>query len=984
MEFRRHSEKNDASCSSKNGISFFDVLKSEAKKSYTDIITENCQKSDSDIDNEFVSNGLHTVDKIKQMTDHNSASLKELMQKYGKEIETLRKMQIPEIEEKLKEAKQELKRCTEEQIKSYKEREDLVSKQLASIKSSYVFYMRHCVGHAINIKEHLRAILTLLKSKDAKTTIKRIDRTITLPRQIKDLSSRLGKLCYSSDELENLIKCGKDINELITKFEKKMIKFTNDIGNLIKSVKNLPIGYHTEKDLIHATDEYHKNRQEQLESLEEVAKMQKDLAPFLDNYSKATDEYSKKVKNVKCLELELKSSLWLKDDLERKSNNVESNYNKLLSQTYSPAEIHLKPEHPSKSASSSFTPQEKDPFCDEDDYFPVLKSEAGKSSTQIILENYYQNSHKAIDNEFISNGLHTVDEIKAETDHNSESLKGLIQKYDKEIETLEKMQIPEAKEKLKKANKDFKVYEKEQMKSRRERERLVSKQSTLIKNACDHYMSFCVGHEKDIKKYLNTILKLLQSEDAKTTFKQIDHIINLPRKIRELSSQLDNLHSLSGKLKNSIKCGKTDTDKLITNFEKEMTNFINDISNLRKKAENLLSSSQTCKLLESTIQEYHKDRKEYLEALKAVDKARSNLSSLLFDYRLATEKYLKKADDVKYWRANLKELLWRKEDLERKRNNVDSNYNKLSGKIHLETEATLESETSSSTSGEDFLLNDEAESSSGSEKEDSFSPLNNKQKNRKTREGSEQHPNSYNLTYSPKSEYYDLIYANVEQEDYLSKEALEKELQRYTKVQVPSTDSNCLLYALMMAAGHDLNKEDILKQVGESINKIRTFLEEKHRVEPDRMLDPVDKSVLIAAIQHLQKEYTDLGQFTNLVIYTANERHRTNETESLWYKTTIPLSEDGNKSLHIYYDGRGEVGHYYALFPKNPAQPETLPSQNENSSQPETLPSQNENPSQPETLPKSETSSSSNATQSKDDIWNWYPEDESIGWCSIQ
>ena len=418
MEFRRHSEKNEASCSSKHGISFFDVLKSEAKKSYTDTITENRQKSDSDIDNEFVSNGLRTVDEIKQMTDHNSASLKDLMQKYGNEIETLREMQIPEIEEKLKEAKQELKRCTEEQIKSYKEREYLVSKQLVSIKSAYVFYMHYCINHVRNIKEHLRAILLLLKSKDAKTTSQWIDRTITLPMQIRDLSSQLDKLCYSSDELENLIKCGKDINKLTKNFEKKMTnmaKFTNGISNLIKSVENLTINHRAYKDLMGATHEYQNNRQKHLKALEEVTRVQKDLVPFLDNYSKATDKYSENVKNVKCLELELESSLWLKDDLERKRNNVELNYNKLLSQTYSPAKIHLKPERSSKSTSSSFTPQEKDPFCDEDDYFPVLKSEAGKSSTQIILENC-QNSYKAIDNEFVSNGLHTVDEIKAETE----------------------------------------------------------------------------------------------------------------------------------------------------------------------------------------------------------------------------------------------------------------------------------------------------------------------------------------------------------------------------------------------------------------------------------------------------------------------------------------------------------------------------------------------------------------------------------------
>ena len=536
-----------------------------------------------------------------------------------------------------------------------------------------------------------------------------------------------------------------------------------------------------------------------------------------------------------------------------------------------------------------------------------------------------------------------------------------MQKYDKEIETLEKMQIPEAKEKLKKANKEFKIYEKEQMKSRREREHLVSRQLTLIKNACDHYMSFCADHEKDIKKYLNTILKLLQSENAKTTIEPIDHTIKLPRKIRELSSQLDKLHSLSGKLKNSIKCGKTDTDKLITNFEKEMTNFINDISNLRKKAENLSSSSQTCEFLESTMQEYHEDRKEYLKALKVVNKTQKNLSSLLVDYSLATEKYLKKADDVKYWRANLKKLLWHQENLKRKRSNVELNYNVFSAAIQLKHEEILESDTSSFTSQEDLSF--------GDEKKDSVSLLNNEQKNRKTREGSEQHPNSYNLTYSTESGFYDLIHANAEQEHYFSKDALEKELQRYTKVQVPSTDSNCLLYALMMAAGHDLNNEDIRKQVGESINKIRTFLEEKHLVEPDKMLDPVDRSALLA-IQYLQKEYADLGQFTNLVIYTANKKHRTNETESLWQKTTIPLSEDGNKSLHIYYneihyDEDIQAGDYYVLTPINLAEPAIRLSQDKNSSQ-------------------SETSSSSNATQSKDDIFNWYLEEESSGWCSIQ
>ncbi len=703
MEFRRHTEKNEASCSSKNGISFFDVLKSEAKKSYTDTITENCQKSDSDIDNEFVSNGLHTVDEIKQMTDHNSASLKELMQKYGKEIETLREKQIPEIEEKLKEAKQELKLCTEKQIESHKEREHLVSKQLAYAKSAYAFYTRHCVEHVRNIREHLRAILTLLESKDAEITFQWIDRRINLPMHIRCLSSQLDKLCYSSDGLEKPTKCEKDINKVIKKFEKKMTKFTNDINNLIKNVTILPSSSYACRNLIPTLHKYHENRKEHIEALKKVARMRENLDPFLNNYSKATDEYYGKVKNVKLLELELKSFLWLEDDLKRKRNNVELNYNKLLPQTHSPAGIHLKPDQPSKSGISPSSSQEKDPFCDEDDYFPVLKSDAEKSSTQIILENC-QKSDSDIDNEFISNGLHTVDEIKEETNHNPESLKELMQKYDNEIETLEKTQIPEAKRNLKKAKEEFKLHEKLQIELRREREHLVSKQSTFIKNAYDHYKSFCPKHKKDIKEYLNTILKLLQSEDAKTTFKRIDHTLALPRKIRDLSSQLDNLHSLSDKLKNSIKCGKEDTYKLITTFETNMPKFINDINNLRKKAENLSSSSQTCKLLESTIQEYHKDRKEYLGALKVVDKTRRNLSSLLGDYRLATEKYLRKADDVKYWRANLKELLWRKEDLERKRNNVDSNYNKLSGKIHLEPEETPESGTSSYTSRDFFLV----------------------------------------------------------------------------------------------------------------------------------------------------------------------------------------------------------------------------------------------------------------------------------------
>ncbi len=184
----------------------------------------------------------------------------------------------------------------------------------------------------------------------------------------------------------------------------------------------------------------------------------------------------------------------------------------------------------------------------------------------------------------------------------------------------------------------------------------------------------------------------------------------------------------------------------------------------------------------------------------------------------------------------------------------------------------------------------------------------------------------------------------------------------------------------MMAADHDLNNEDIRKQVGESINKIRTFLEKNHIVKPGRMLDPADRSTL-TAIQCLQKEYADLGQFTNLVIYTANEKHRTNETESLWQKTTIPLGGKGNKPLYIHYneihyDEDIQVGDYYVLTPMNSAESDIRLSQDKHSSQ-------------SETLPKPETSSSSNAPQSNDYILhdpavNWYLEEESSGWCSIQ
>jgi hypothetical protein len=928
MDFRRHSEKNDASCSSKNDRSFFDILKSEANKSYKDIITENCQKSDSDTDNGFVSNGLRTVDEIKQMTDHYSASLKELVQKYDQEIETLREKQIPEIEDKLKKAKQELKLCTEKQRESYKKREDLVSKQLTYIKSSYDFYMHNCVKHVRDIREHLRTFLTLPESKDAETTFQWTDHRSNLPRHISYLSSQLDKLCYSSDKLEKSTKCEKNINKLITKFETKMTKFTNDVNNLIE---NLASSSHSYKDLMTSIHKYHENRQKHLEALKKVARIQENLDSCLNNYSKVTEEYYGKVKNVKILELELKSFLWLEDDLKRKRNNVESNYDKLLPQTHSSDKIHLKTERPSKSEASSFTSQEKDPFCDEDDYFPVLKSEAGKSSAQIILENC-QKSNNAIDNEFVSNGLHTVDEIKIETNHNTESLKELMQKYDNEIDTLEKMQIPEAEGKLKEAKEDFKLYEKKQIRSRIQRENLVSKQSALIKNANDHYKSFCVEQEKDVKKYLSTILKLLQNKDAQTTFEQTDGTRTLPRQIRDLSSQLDNLHSLSDKLKNSIKCGKEDTYKLITKFETEMTKFINDISNLRRKVENLSSSSQTCKLLESTIQEYHEDRKEYLEALKVVYKKRSNLSSLLVDYRLITREYLKKADNVKYWRANLKKLLWQKENLERKKGNVKLNYYVFTDTMHLYPEKTLKPDNYSTSSEEE----------------------------------------SDNYSTSSEEEHSNWILKNIKQDDYIEGD-LEEELQQYKMKNAPSTGNNCLLYAFMMAAGHDITNEEVRKQVDDSINKVRAELESKGIVQEGQMLDPTDKCGLIA-IQHLLEKRGDLNQFTELVIYAINETYRTDNEISISHKTTIPLGKEGNQSLYLYYDGRGEVGHYYALFPKNPAQPETFPSQNEN-------------PSQPETLPKSETSSSSNATQDDilhDSAANWFLEEESRGWCSIQ
>jgi hypothetical protein len=104
---------------------------------------------------------------------------------------------------------------------------------------------------------------------------------------------------------------------------------------------------------------------------------------------------------------------------------------------------------------------------------------------------------------------------------------------------------------------------------------------------------------------------------------------------------------------------------------------------------------------------------------------------------------------------------------------------------------------------------------------------------------------------------------------------------------------------------------------------VRAYLENQGIVKEGQMLDPTDRCGLIA-IQHLLEKRGDLGQFTKLVIYATNKTYRTNNEKNVSSKTTIPLGKNGNKSLYIYYDGRGEAGHYYALTPKKPAQPETL------------------------------------------------------------
>ena len=217
-------------------------------------------------------------------------------------------------------------------------------------------------------------------------------------------------------------------------------------------------------------------------------------------------------------------------------------------------------------------------------------------------------------------------------------------------------------------------------------------------------------------------------------------------------------------------------------------------------------------------------------------------------------------------------------------------------------------------------------------KKEEIKILNDNNKIRKKLEKSEQHSDKSDPINYTKIEDYNWVLKNIKQKCYTIGD-LEEELQQYIMKDVPSKGNNCLLYALMMAAGHDLTKEE----VHESINKVRTDLENDGIVEKGQMLDPTDICGLIA-IRHLLKERGDLGQFTELVIYAANETYKTDNNEtSMPNKTTILLDKKGDKSLYIYYDGKGGVGHYYALIPKNPAQPETLPSQDENSSRTETF-----------------------------------------------
>jgi hypothetical protein len=138
---------------------------------------------------------------------------------------------------------------------------------------------------------------------------------------------------------------------------------------------------------------------------------------------------------------------------------------------------------------------------------------------------------------------------------------------------------------------------------------------------------------------------------------------------------------------------------------------------------------------------------------------------------------------------------------------------------------------------------------------------------------------------------------------------LEKELnERFNMDYVPATGNNCLIYALVKAAGGEIGDQDspTRSKLNERIKQVRNFLDDAKIVKKGEKLDPGDLSGY-AAICCIKQLCIFEKNLTSITVYKREADKR------LWKFSLLP-DEGGDNPVYLYLDGEAE--HYWALRPK--------------------------------------------------------------------
>jgi hypothetical protein len=353
--------------------------------------------------------------------------------------------------------------------------------------------------------------------------------------------------------------------------------------------------------------------------------------------------------------------------------------------------------------------------------YDVLKAEATKPFQQVIDESIHK-SEQDIDDEFVSTAKRTVDEISM-TIHNPKTLNELKEKYDQEINTLSQKKIPQIKKELEEANENVAKCEGPQKESKIKKEDSHAEFAKYANSAFKCYETL-FRQEKAIKECLLGIKATFVTERETKNPSQnkiVKKYFDIPkwntvREMKILFVKLSKLRKLSRNLKKSIEkdevssqkfwsnplvnqgqhhLGKNSSaasidkmqdehiKKLISKFSKKQKEFNNYCYTSIKKLSSLIDVEEDIKKcleeeLKVNLDPYTKKTEEYLDALKLAKKKQRGLKESLKYYQIETYELLRKLKNVEHLEAEIFTYLWKKQNLETKRDYVKLNHKLIS------------------------------------------------------------------------------------------------------------------------------------------------------------------------------------------------------------------------------------------------------------------------------------------------------------------